>query len=109
LGIEEIQLLSTIVYCQDIHIFSALGEMQFGGGWFKNYLPPDYANWAIAYVCVWWWWWWCRGGGMAAIEVSMINLVALHELHSMFAHSEQTEQTQGSCTYAEHAGDLADC
>jgi hypothetical protein len=22
---------------------------------------------------------------------------------------EQTEQTRGSCTYAEHAGDLADC
>lgn len=25
--------------------------MQFRGGWFKSYLPPDYANWAIAYVC----------------------------------------------------------
>jgi hypothetical protein len=45
---------------------------------------------------------------MAAIEVSMINLIALHELHSMFAQLEQTEQTWGSCTYAEHAGDLAD-
>jgi hypothetical protein len=59
LGIEEIQLLSTIVYHQDIHIFSALGEMQFRGGWFKSHLPPDYANWAIAYVCV------CGGGGGA--------------------------------------------
>jgi hypothetical protein len=38
-----------------------------------------------------------EGVGMAAIEVSMINLIiALHELHSMFAH---LEQTQGSCTY----------
>jgi hypothetical protein len=52
LGIEEIQLLSTIVYRQDIHIFSTLGEIQFRGGWFKSYLPPDYANWAIAYVVV---------------------------------------------------------
>jgi hypothetical protein len=48
-------------------------------------------------------------GVMAAIEVSMVNLIALHELHGMFAQLEQTEQTQGSCTYAEHAGDLADC
>jgi hypothetical protein len=87
--------------------------MQFRGGWFKSYLPPAYANWAVAYVCV------CggggggaaaaEGGGMAAIEVSMINLIALHELHGMIAHSEQTEQTRGSCTYAEHAGDLANC
>jgi hypothetical protein len=106
LGIEERQLLSTLLYCQDIHIFSAFGEMQFRGGWFKSYLPPDYANWAIAYVCVCVWWWWCGGGGTAAIEVSMINLIALHELHSMFAY---LEQTRGSCTYAEHAGDLADC
>jgi hypothetical protein len=50
-----------------------------------------------------------EGGEMAAIEVSMINLIALHGLHSMFAHLEQREQTRGSCTYAENAGDLADC
>jgi len=46
---------------------------------------------------------------MAAIEVSTINLITLHELNSMFAHLEQTEQTRGSCTYAELAGELAHC